>query len=259
MPVAAVVGNALVPLDLAPDDWVRFDSLYLAPGTTYTAMRRGRATGSVTVVRGMYSSGTPLYSLPGCATPLPMAAVTLEDPGAGEFTVELFATTRTLPTAEALAPWPADSARALARRFGAIAGAEVELDSTALSALDFRAEALFTGAGRGPTILASYLDPLGGDEGGGQGNTANLLVLADQVDSTYATSFVHALNGNAAGAEFRRFVDIIDVSGDSIAEVFLEAWRFAGDAAPVVLSWRNGEWRESFRGRGNWCLDPVTR
>jgi hypothetical protein len=259
VPIAAVVGNALVPLDLTPADWARFDSLYFSPGTTYPAVRRGRVTGSVTVRQGMFSSGTPLYTLPGCANPLPMAAATLDDPGAGEFTVELFALTRAGERAATPAPVAPESTLAVARRIGAAAGAEVDLDGETLAALDFRSEALFTGASAAPTILAAYLDPLGGDEGSGKGNTANLLVLAELRGDAYTQAYLHALNGEATGVEFRRFVDIVDVNGDGVAEVFLEGWRFAGDAAPIALSWRGEAWVESFRGRGNWCLDAPRR
>jgi hypothetical protein len=255
VPIAAIVGGVPVPLELDDDGWDRFGDTYLVPGTVYPALRGGRVTGTVTVTRGMWTDGEPLYSLPGCALVLPAGSVRVDDPGAGEFTVELFASTAGLtplaPTRDSLRT---DSVTAIARRIAMAVGQQVDLDDESYALLGFRANAVHTGATPRPTIIGTFVDPSGGDEGAGRGQTAGVLAVADDLGSGYVPSYRFALNGEASGAEHRRFLDAVDLTGDGTAELLLEAWKFAGQAAPVVLSWRGTSWQETFRGRGDWCL-----
>ena len=49
-------------------------------------------------------------------------------------------------------------------------------------------------------------------------------------------------------AEFRRYIDHLDINGDGIDEIVLEGWQFAGETYVSVLGYANGEWSEVFRG-----------
>jgi hypothetical protein len=255
IPIATVAGNSIATIELDSAGWARFDARYFAPGTTYPVLRGGRVTGRVTVTRGMWSEGSANYTLPGCRLALPAATVALEDPGAGAFAVELFATTPGIVAiADSAVLPPEGDVRTLAYQMGALVGKDVELDDESLALLEFRGSALDTRATGRPSIVASFLDPSGGDEGRGRGQTAMVLAIADDTGNGYAPTYRFAHNGDAVGAEFRRVVDALDLTGDGVAELLLESWRYAGPVTPVVLTWRQNTWREVFRGRSDWCL-----
>ncbi len=255
VPIASVDNGTLAGIELDSAGWAQFDAQYFAPGTTYPVLRGGRVTGHVTVTRGMWSEGTPTYTLPGCRLALPAATVSLEDPGAGAFAVELLATTPGIIAIPEPALQLADSVvRVLAYQAGVTVGREVELDDESLQRLEFSAASVDTRVTGRPSIIASFLDPTGGDEGRGRGQTAMVLAIADDTGSGYQPTYRFARNGDAAGAEFRRVVDAIDLGGDGVAELVLESWQYAGQVTPVVLAWRQNGWREVFRGRSDWCL-----
>ena len=87
-----------------------------------------------------------------------------------------------------------------------------------------------------------------------------MFALADEIGGSYAPTFRHSASGSVGSAEFRRYIDHLDLNGDGIDEIVLEGWQFAGETFVSVLSYSNGEWRESFRGRSSWCLSkPKTQ
>jgi hypothetical protein len=260
VPVAAILDGALVPLDLDDADWRRFDSLYFAPGAAYPTVRAGRTTGTVTIARGMWSDSSPTYTLPGCRSVLPAAVVWLDDPGATAFVVEQFASSKGSAEFEGdAATLPRDSAGAIARRLALEAGRAAGIDAASLDALVARAVTLPARRGAKPTIVATWVDSTGGDAGGGRGQTANLVLVADDTGAGYRSTYTAAYRGNADGAEARRYLGAMDVTGDGTAEIILEAWRYAGGAAPVFLAWRDSAWTEVFRGRSDWCLQRDAR
>ena len=53
----------------------------------------------------------------------------------------------------------------------------------------------------------------------------------------------------------RRFVDHLDVDGDGVSEIVLEASGADAGAYLMVLSHQNGRWKETFRSPASWCLD----
>ena len=259
MPLAAVQGNRIVPLTLKPDDWKKFDAKYLAPGTSYTTYRDGRVTGTVTVTRGMWS-GDPLYTLAGCATPIPRAAVTLNDSTLDAFVVAQFATTRKTTEVPRSLGISADSVREIAKRIAYEAGRGAKLVPASLDSLDFRAAAIATGTYFRPTIMSSFIDPRGGDLGPGRGNTAHVFVLADNDSTGYKTSLAHVVNGDAATAEYRAFVDHLDLNGDGVDEIMIDGWHYGSSTTTRVYAWRNGSWREVFAAASSWCMDaPVAK
>ena len=44
-------------------------------------------------------------------------------------------------------------------------------------------------------------------------------------------------------------------SSDGIAELQLEAWRYAGIPSLALLQYQNGKWEETFRIGLDWCVD----
>jgi hypothetical protein len=257
MPIAAIRGNEIIAINLLPTGWRELDAKYFRANAVYPVFRDGLQTGTVTVTRGMWS-GDPLYSLPGCKSVIPMASVTLSDT-VKAFTVDQFGTTRTAEVRVRGKTLPADSVRAIAKRMGYAAGRTVDLDSLALDSLDFRAAAIETHARTRPTIVASYIDPRGGDEKMGRGNTADVLVIADDDGTGYRPTFTHAVNGDASRAEYRAYLDHLDITGSGVDQILLEGWHFGSEAALHVLVWRAGTWRDVFVGRSSWCLDPPRK
>jgi hypothetical protein len=255
MPIAVINGNDVLALNLPDDGWKRLDQKYFVTDTAYPTYRDGRPSGQVTVKRGMWT-GEPLYSLAGCTNLLPMAAVTLSDTTRLGYVIEQFATT--VPVAERPRGrlLPADSVRRIAKRIGYEIGRGVDLDSLTLDSLDFRAVAIETAARVRPTIVLSFIDPRGGSEGTGRGTTSHVFVIADDDGTGYKSSFAHAVNGDASTAEYRSFIDHLDITGDGIDEIFIDGWRYPDAPSPRVFSWRNGTWRETFVGRNSWCVDP---
>ncbi|GAC1654671.1 MAG: hypothetical protein NVS4B3_18870 [Gemmatimonadaceae bacterium] len=257
IPIASIVHHELRPIVLTSSGWKQFDALYARSGATYPIYRGGVRVGTARVKQGMWEKeGAPLYSLPNCARLIPLSAVAVTgDVGTG-FTVELLASTASLarrakPTLPASAQ-QTKTAREMGIRLGLAAG----IPQNELDALQFRAAALPTGAASGPTLLVSFIDPHAEEKVAANASTANVFVLADQDPSgTYQPSFSHIAHGPASKAEFRRFIDRLDVAGDEKDEIILEGWQYGGDTFLSVLSFVNDKWSELYRARASWCLD----
>jgi hypothetical protein len=255
-PIAIVRPTGLEAIVLSEDGWRTFDSTYFAEGKSYPIYRNGVDAGTITVTRGMWpADSAALYSIPGCRVVVPQAIATLQGAIPLEETVELIASTMPIPQKIDTRPFPA-GADAQGRTLASAVAAASEIGPEDLSSLDFHARWLRTGVGAsGRTLLTSFIDPSAGDLGPGAGNTAMLLVLAEDSAGTLNTSYRHAISGEARTVEFRRLVNYADFDGDSIAELVLEAWRYAGIANLLVLKHNNGAWEESFRIGLDWCVD----
>jgi hypothetical protein len=255
-PIAVVRPTGLEPLVLSEEGWRVFDSTYFATGMQYPVYRNGVDAGTITVARGMWPADSgALYAIPGCRVVVPQAVATLQGNIPLEETVELLAST--LPLVQPLDTRPVPpGAEEQGRTLASAVAAASEIGPEDLAALDFHARWLRTGVGaNGRTLLTSYIDPNAGDRGPGTGNTAMLLVLAEDSAGTLNTSYRHAISGEARSVEFRRLVNYADLDGDSIAELVLEAWRYAGIPNLAVLTFTDGSWRESFRIGLDWCVD----
>lgn len=257
IPLAVLSQSGLEPISLGADGWRRFNDAYLAAGASYTLYRDGRPVGPATVRRGMWGSdGTPLYTLPGCGTLVPQGAVTLDPALRTDFTVSYLAASTALG---AQRPAPALSARTvagIARLVALAAGRSAGVSRPLLDSLDFSAQAIATGASAAPTVVATFTDPRASSDSSSRSSTAFIFVIADQ-DATgeYRAGYVRVVNGPLAGASFRRYLDHLDVNGDGVDEIVVEAWRPGGPSVLVVLGYSGGSWREIFRARGSWCLD----
>jgi len=258
VPLAAVVGGKLTTIRLNPDNWQRFDAQYLRRGRSYTAYQDGRADGAAEVRQGMWERpGQTLYTLPGCKTLTPIASVrTTAAKLRNDFTLEMLASNGQLGTTRAPQPMAAAEISRIAHAVGAQVAQASGIKPKVLDSLDFHAVAFPSGATKGNTIVASFIDPSAENASSTNAKTTHLLIVADR-DSAGAwhATFTHRINGPLQAAAFRRYFDHLDMTGDGVDEIILEGWQFGGDTFLSVLGWKDGKWSEVFRSRSNWCLD----
>ncbi len=257
IPIAAVENAELTKIVLTPDGWRKFDAMYLRHDMRYPLYKDGTAHGLVIVTRGMWERADhPLYTLPGCQTLTPLAQVHLETNVPTQFTVEFLASSGPMGREPDTRQLPAPLVRKLAHELGGIAGKRVGITPALLDSLDLHAVAISTGTGAAPTVVASFIDPSAANPGSRTEQTADVLVIAEQApDGSYRPAYTHVVRGPLAGAEFRRYVDHLDIDGDGVDEIVLAGWKFRGDTFVSVLRYEHDEWREVFRSRSNWCLD----
>ena len=252
LPVATAIHGQVAPVSLEVQGWRDFDNIYFKPGATISLYRDGRADGSGVIRRGMWDAAGPLYKLPRCSTPKPLAALAPRTSESSEVMLERIATSEplVLPVGRAPArPSAIDSARAVAFRVSQREG----ITRNARAGLDLAVNAIHTGATAWPTLVASYLE-----RGGGiLGHPRHLFVLADSAGGAYAPSFVHSADDSLP--EFRRFIDHADITGDGVDELLLEGWANGGDSFLLFLRFTNGRWREMARGETSWCGDAKKR
>jgi hypothetical protein len=257
VPVAAIVDGVLKPIELTASGWREFDAMYTRSNKSYPLYHDGAAIGEVRVRRGMWERrDEPLYSLPGCRLVTPLSAVALETDARLSFTIEALATTSGVNVRPKPAPKITKGLDARARRMAYEVARSAGIDSNALRPSAFHFVAINTGATKSPTLVASFLDPESSDR---NGSTAHVFALADDAGSGYQATFRHTASGLVGAAEFRRYIDHLDINGDGIDEIVLEGWQFAGETFVSVLGYANGEWSEVFRGRSSWCLSKPKR
>jgi hypothetical protein len=262
IPLAALEGGVLKKIVLSSDNWRVFDTLYTRAGDSVTVYRDGRAAGAAKIRQRMWEKGTPLYTLPGCERLTPLAAVTVAGAPESDYTVEYLASTVKLGVAhDEIATLPSAEAARLARKVGEAVASDHAIGPEALADLDFRAIAVPTGATRQPTLVAAFMPPpaLHADTRSGERRTSHVFALADARPDGYAVTFKHVITASGDDVDFRRYVDHLDLDGDRIDEIVLEAWKPGGDTFLLVLSFRGGAWEETFRGRESWCLDEKVK
>ena len=252
LPVVTTIEGQVAPVSLDALGWRHFDHIYFRPGTTLSLYRDGRPDGQGEIRRGMWDSTGPLYKLPRCAAPKPLAALVPRETESSEVMLERIATSEALVPAPERATVPRsaiDSARALALRVSQREG----ITRNARAGLDLAVHAVHTGATAWPTLVASYME-----RGGGiQGRPRHLFVLADSAPGAYAPTFIHSADDSLP--EFRRFIDHADITGDGVDEMLLEGWENGGDSFLLFLRFTNGRWREMARGETSWCADPAKK
>lgn len=255
VPLAIVRDGRLAPITLDAGGWRTLDSMVFSAGNRLALFHRGADIGAAVVTRGMWPfDAEPLYSLPGCRSLVPQAVVQFDATVPLDETLEFLAASAPLAQPAPAKPLPTDATtpgRAIANE---VAGA-VNIAPEELEHLDFSARWLQTGAGpEGRTLLASYVDPLGGDAGPGAGHTSTILALAEDSAGTPAISFRHTASGESRSVTFLRLVNHADLDGDGVAELLLESWRYAAIPDLVLLKYREGRWRETFRVSMDWCV-----
>lgn len=258
IPVAAVEQHQLKTIELEPASWRRFDAMMLRSGTPLPVYKDGKSVGYARVTQGMWERPEdPLYSLPGCRTLTPLAAAKLDPGVTTDFTVELLASNKTLGRQSTGGRTiAAAEVRQIAKALGYAAGGPADISRAVVDSLAMSAVAIQTGATKFPTIVASFTDPMIEYSQTTVAHTAHILLIADaDASGHYHATYMHRLNAALGRADFRRYFDHLDVTGDGTDEIVLEGWRYGGDTFLSVLSFTGGAWRESFRSRTNWCLD----
>lgn len=256
-PIAIVVGGTLQRLSLDADGWRLLDSMVFTPANRLSLYHRAQDVGFGEVVRGMWSDDGPLYTLPGCRLAVPLANLRLDATVQLEESVELLASSAPFAQPPLTKPLPA-AAEVQGRTIASAVAAEAQLGNEELSALDFHARWIHTGAGfEKRTLLASFLDPAGGDAGPGAGNSTNIMVLAEDSAGMLTTSFRHTASGDAKTIESMRLVNHADLDGDGVAEIIAEAWQYGGIPNLVLLKHRAGRWVETFRVSMDWCAEKA--
>lgn len=255
-PIALVRGSTVGALDLTPSEWRSFDSVFFAAGTRLPIYRNGAQVGEIEITRGMWpADSAALYTVPACPDVIPQALGRIVATAPIEESVELLGASAPLTQSEDRRPFPSRAPEAQGRTLANAVAAGAQIGPEDLSSLDFHARWLRTGVGpSGRTLLASYIDANAGDLGPGAGNTAVILTLAEDSAGVMMTSYQHALSGEARTVEFQRLLNYADLDADSIAELIVEAWRYAGIPTLVVLTHRGGRWAETFRVGLDWCV-----
>jgi hypothetical protein len=259
IPLAALIDGSIRQINLSGDGWRQFATQYEKAGTSYHLYDDGRTVGTVKVRQGMWEKpDAPLYALPNCKVLIPLAAVSLQTRIELGYTVDLLASSAQIPAGSAGAELSAAELDRIAHEMGYLVGARASsgaISKKAIDGLDFRSFAVQTGATLAPTVVASFIDP--GSENFDESTTrGHIFVIADrQADGSYAPTFSHAFSGSTANAEYRVYLNHLDLTGDGVQEIMVEARQVGGGASVTALSYQNGEWQEVFRSRSGWCLD----
>jgi hypothetical protein len=253
LPVAILDGGKVLPIQLDPAGWRRFDSTYLWRGVQYTAYQDGRAKAVVRSTRGMWEAADePLYELAGCRTPTPLANVAFFPRQSGDFAVEMLASTKTLGWQRLDDALPAGASPPA----GQPAGPGAETRRQLLDSLDLQVTAVTTGATGAPTLISARLDSTARRGDSPSSLTRHLFLIADlDASGSYRPTYTHRAAGPLAGAEFRRYIDHLDLTGDGVDEIVLEGWRYGGETFLSILSFQAGRWEEVFRSPTRWCAD----
>jgi hypothetical protein len=258
LPLAVLKDGHIKPISLDNAGWHRFDEMFFRPGKEYTAYENGKAFGAIKVTRGMWQDdSTQLYSLEGCTSHMPLADVDIEsERRQNKFILELLATNAPLPVHNT---GPAGRAKVPMMENLIPPGEDRALATKGvLEALDGRAITISTGVSDAPTVITSWLDSASTLAADPTAPVRHIFLIADRKgDMEYHVTYKHTANGPLGSAEFRWFLDHLDLTGDGIDELVLEGWRYGGKTWISILGWQEGEWKEIFHSRPSWCLDPA--
>ncbi len=240
VPITLMGGNAFQRIRLSERGWRAFDSSYLYKGKTLRSLRDGRAGEEVRLTRGMWESIKPLDSLPGCPRVVPAGLADVPRGvsllvSSSSPTVKAVQTVSSGAVSEALAAVPTLVAplNGIKPEFWGRYSREVRL--------------LPTGSTSRSTILAIYTDPQAVSD------TVNplgvrprqLVVVLDQGNYGYRTSFAFKTLGNAQSPPRLEFLDHVDVDGDGRTELFFNTMRNGKYETTLVLRYgTDQEWRE---------------
>lgn len=260
VPIGIADGGRVAPLSLDAEGWRVLDSLFFRKGAKLPIYRDGAASGEVEIVRGMWDANEgALYTLPGCTDLVPQALGKLVTDGRVEASVEYLASTTPLAQTKEKREAPRDP-MAQGRTLANSIAAASEVGDEELKHLEFITRWLRTGAGpTGHTLLATYIDPEGGDAGAGTGHTVQLTALAEDSAGVLSASYQQVSSGEARTVRFQRLVNHADLDGDGVDEILLEEWQYAQVPEVAVLKYAQGKWRPVFRVSQNWCLDVKAR
>ena len=256
IPLAALTDGAIKPINLAPEGWQRFATQYEKSGTMYKLYDNGREVGSAKVKQGMWEKpNAPLYKLPNCEVLIPLATVTLNTRVDLGYTVDLLASSAQISPPRLGPAIAAAELNRIAHQLGYRVGEGEGISPKAIDRLEFRSFAVYTGATSAPTVIASFID--GGSDGADDAaQSRHIFVIADRKNGgEYTPTFSHAFAAATDSDEYRVYLNHLDLTGDGMQEILVEARQVGGGASVTVLSYQNGGWTEVFRSRSGWCLD----
>jgi hypothetical protein len=174
-----------------------------------------------------------------------------------EVSVEYLASTTPLTQPKSERTLPRESA-AQGRTLANTTAAARQIGAEELSNLEFVSRWLPTGAGpSGRTLFASYIDPVGGDEGAGAGHSVMLLAMAEDSAGTLNPSYQHVSSGAVRTVVIQRLLNHADLDGDGVDEILIEESKYAGAPEIAVLKYTQGKWRAVFRVSQDWCLEAA--
>ncbi len=253
IPLCAIVDGVLKPIELTSSGWHEFDAMYTRSNKTLPALPDGAEIGQVHVRRGMWERARrAALFLPGCRLVTPLSAVSLETDSRLSFTVEALAATPGVVVRPKDAREGREGLDVRARRVGARRGARRGNRQRPRSGRRRSTSSRSTRARRSRRHswhrFSTPNRPIATDR--------RLTSSSSPTTPAAATSptFRHTASGLVGTAQFRRYIDHLDINGDGIDEIVLEGWQFAGETFISVLGYANGEWSEVFRGRSSWCL-----
>ena len=257
IPVAVIQGGRLEQIVLASSGWKQFDGMYGKSGTSYTLYSDGRPVGTTTVRQGMWEKPQePLYSLPSCELMIPLSRVRLDTRMKLGFTVEAFASNGTLGRSAGSPGMSAADVADAARQVGEAAAQRARISSGTLESLTLSADAIEIRSGGAPVVIAAFTDPKADDKAAGGGKTASIFAIAEPAeDGGWQIVYSHIVNGSAQDAEYRRYIDHLDIDRDGTDEIVLEGWDASGTSFLSFLRADGTKWSEIFRSRAQWCLD----
>lgn len=255
LPIAVIANGRVEPISLDNFGWQLLDSLYMRTGNTLTLYRHGVQVGTLTVRQGMWEREDPFYTLSSCRSVVPQASVSIQSTHDLGYTVELLASTKLLGRPDADAASDPAFAEREGRRLLGVAAADASIDAETVAGLQITTTSVSLEAAAKPAIITTALDKEG-DAGAGRSRIAHLFVVGEaDASGAYRSTFTHVANGPASTAEYRRYIDHLDITGDGVDELVLEGWKSEGDTYLLILGRTEGVWSEIFRGRPSWCLD----
>ena len=261
IPLAGVQQGKLRRIVLNGRGWRDFQRQYASPGDSLLLFRDGQTVGAVTVRRGMWNEAdSAVYTLPGCTLPLPLSHVSLHGPVSGSsVAVDALASNRPLGRATEPVTLSRVEVQRTGRDIGLLVGGKLGMSPEMIDSLDANSMAIPTGRPGKPTLLINLLDPAVSDSSRAR-KARQVFVVADAGPFGYGPTYWHFQRGTSGAPQFRRYIDHLDVDGDGLDELLLEAW-FAGRRASyiVVLGQRpdGAGWEERYRTDPDWCQDKL--
>lgn len=249
IPMAAIGDGGFRPLEFAGRGWRLFDLEYLQRGKQLTALRDGRAAGTVTMQRGMWEP-TAIDTFPGCDNPSP----------AGMADVPQGVTLLTNRPPNPLNPVTPLSAGELAEvlaRVPTLVAPTLGVGSGLLASRYKReVHVANTGVTSRPTVIVIYDDPEVVPDSVDlfTERPRHLVVILDRGVYGYRPSYTLKTVGNGKSPFRLRFKDYADLDGDGRAELMFSLRPRETKDLPAewelvtsIMRFEGEAWREQLR------------
>lgn len=242
VPVATMGAMGFHKIQLSPRGWRALDVSYLHSGNSLGTIAAGRVAGMAPMIRGMWESGATLDSLPGCKVPVPAGLV---DDKSGA----TLAVSRATPVLKPVSTLSDAAVQSALSSLPTLIAPTNGISVAHLARYRRQLWVLPTGATSQPTIVVTYDDPERASDTlpPMTQRPRQLVVVLDKGVYGYRPSYTFTTVGNAQAAPRLRFLDMLDVDNDSVAELFF-GFTFGNDYdGTFVLHYENDAWRELLR------------